>query len=128
MHLVESSVPPLVAPAHPLPPKDRLPVKEFLGTGPYSDGATLISPFEEVIFLWRPEKQPIRQVYSKGFAPQVAQALAPGTSQPQQQQLLLGLGDNQRNDKGGERHEVPERSDRRDAEVMPFCNYQVYAV
>eukprot|EP00070_Physeter_catodon_P038876 XP_028345770.1 uncharacterized protein LOC114486307 [Physeter catodon] len=50
---------------HPLPPQDSLPVREFLGTGPYSDGATLTSPFEEIVFIWRPDKQTVRQLYGE---------------------------------------------------------------
>lgn len=127
MHLAEFSPPPTVVPAQPLPLRDRLPVREFLGTGPYSDGATLISPFEEIIFLWRPEKQPIRQLYSK-TVPQQAPPVVPADTSLQQPQLLTGLPENQRTDKGGERRDIPIQNDQRDGEVMPFCNYQVYAV
>ncbi|EPT28354.1 NLI interacting factor family phosphatase [Toxoplasma gondii ME49] len=51
-------------PAHPFPPPESLPVREFLSTGSYSDGATLTSPYEELLFIWRPEKQMIRQLYA----------------------------------------------------------------
>ncbi|PFH35648.1 NLI interacting factor family phosphatase [Besnoitia besnoiti] len=51
-------------PPHPFPPAESLPVREFLSTGPYSDGATLTSPYEEVLFIWRPEKQTVRQLYA----------------------------------------------------------------
>ncbi|KAL8434205.1 hypothetical protein ACSSS7_003306 [Eimeria intestinalis] len=124
MHLAEFSPPPLAAPAQPLPNRDRLPVKEFLGTGPYSDGATLISPFEETIFLWRPEKQPIRQLYAK-VAPQIPPALP--VDAPKQQQLLSTLQQSQQIAHEGKAIEAT-RGDRQDADVMPFCNYQAYAV
>lgn len=127
MHLAEFSPPPVVAPAQPLPLRDRLPVREFLGTGPYSDGATLISPFEEIIFLWRPEKQPIRQLYSKSSTQYIPQAVSVDTLH-HQQQLLPARPESQRMGQGGEDHDMAARSDRQDAEVMPFCNYQVYAV
>lgn len=51
-------------PAHPFPPPESLPVREFLSTGTYSDGATLTSPYEELLFIWRPEKQTVRQLYA----------------------------------------------------------------
>ncbi|OEH77297.1 uncharacterized protein LOC34622220 [Cyclospora cayetanensis] len=123
MHMADFTPPPAVAPAHPLPLRDRLPVREFLGTGPYSDGATLISPFEEIIFLWRPEKQPIRQLYSKASTQHNTQ---PHSTDAQQQQLLSARPESQRSDQGGE--EVRALNDRQEAEVMPFCNFQVYAV
>ncbi|KAL8447088.1 hypothetical protein Emed_004612 [Eimeria media] len=125
MHLAEFSPPPLAAPAQPLPSRDRLPVKEFLGTGPYSDGATLISPFEETIFLWRPEKQPVRQLYAK-----VASQLPPAipADAPKQQQLLSTLQQGQQIAHESSKANEPTRGDRQDAEVMPFCNYQAYAV
>ncbi|KAL8446632.1 hypothetical protein Emag_004692 [Eimeria magna] len=124
MHLAEFSPPPLAAPAQPLPSRDRLPVKEFLGTGPYSDGATLISPFEETIFLWRPEKQPIRQLYAK-VASQIPPAIP--ADAPKQQQLLSTLQQSQQIAHEGKANEAT-RGDRQEAEVMPFCNYQAYAV
>ncbi|CDJ42404.1 NLI interacting factor-like phosphatase domain-containing protein, putative [Eimeria tenella] len=129
MHLAEFVPPPAVAPAQPLPLQDRLPVREFLGTGPYSDGASLISPFEETIFLWRPEKQPIRQLYSKASTQHSPPTLAAGSPHPQQQlqQQLLPLRPEGQN-VGQGREEMTARSGRQEAEVMPFCNFQVYAV
>ncbi|KAL8272281.1 hypothetical protein Esti_003798 [Eimeria stiedai] len=124
MHLAEFSPPPLGTPAQPLPNRDRLPVKEFLGTGPYSDGATLISPFEEIIFLWRPEKQPVRQLYAK-VASQIPPALP--ADAPKQQQLLSTLQQSQQIAHEGKANDAT-RGDRQDADVMPFCNYQAYAV
>ncbi|CDI81601.1 NLI interacting factor-like phosphatase domain-containing protein, putative [Eimeria praecox] len=125
MHLAEFIPPPTITPAQPLPQQDRLPVREFLGTGPYSDGASLISPFEETIFLWRPEKQPIRQLYSKATTTQhIPSTLSAGTSH--QQQLLPTRPEGQKNGQG--REDMASRSDRQEAEVVPFCNFQVYAV
>lgn len=130
MHLAEFTPPAAVTPAQPLPQQDRLPVREFLGTGPYSDGASLISPFEETIFLWRPEKQPIRQLYSKATTTTGTQhmpsTLSAGTSS-HQQQLLPARPESQKSGQGRE-DMVASRSDRQEAEVVPFCNFQVYAV
>lgn len=128
MHLAEFSPPHAVTPAQPLPQQDRLPVREFLGTGPYSDGASLISPFEETIFLWRPEKQPIRQLYSKATTTTqhiIPPTLSTGTSH--QQQLLPPRPEEQKSGQGRE-DMVASRNDRQEAEVVPFCNFQVYAV
>ncbi|PHJ21760.1 nli interacting factor family phosphatase [Cystoisospora suis] len=64
VHLAQEKSLPENPPAHPFPPPESVPVREFLGTGPYSDGATLTSPYEEVLFIWRPEKQTVRQLYA----------------------------------------------------------------
>ncbi|KAL8438699.1 hypothetical protein Efla_005237 [Eimeria flavescens] len=128
MHLADFAPPPVAAPAQPLPLKDRLPVKEFLGTGPYSDGATLISPFEETIFFWRPEKQPIRQLYAK-IPPALPQALTADSTTKQQQLLAAAIQQSQQTAQKGKGNDMPStRTDRQDGEVMPFCNYQAYAV
>ena len=120
MHLAEFSPPPVGTPSGPLPPKDRLPVKEFLGTGSYSDGACLISPYEEIIFLWRPDKQPIRQLCAKTYTQDNPQAL-PSEPSPQ----VSSQPEGQLPGEGGE--EI-SRSDREGGEVLPFCNYRVYAM
>lgn len=132
MHLADFTPPAVANPAVPFPPKDRLPTREFLATGPYSDGATLTSPFEDVVFIWRPEKQLFRQLYLKSTQ-EPAQSRAQGGERGLSHQTGGWLRD--RGTAASEGREVVSDfsnangdGSRQDVEIAPFCNFQVYAV